>query len=352
VDRASLARYMVQQARALYPDIEFHFDTFLQGLDGDNRVATFEDGSGARREEKFDMLVGADGANSAVRDQLAEQGSISYTREENARDYKSFLLPKELWDESPEYENKMLTWQSVDASVTRMWAVPTPDGTGQGMLTLYKGAFSELNSAQDYSSLLASKFAGVKPDMLDAIAKSCESAPVSGGGTMIKCSSLHSGAVVLVGDAGHSMFPALGQGCNSAIESAIALTDCLERSGGHLEQALPAYTNSRLDETSAAADLSAKVIDIDGSSGPLGTFRKAIFGLSIVYALLFNKLAPAIFKPPVLFQVNKVGASYVQLYKRSSVEFAVLSVVVLGFAAALASVMSKLGQFAIQLLTF
>ena len=76
----------------------------------------------------------------------------------------------------------------------------------------------------------------------------------------MKCSSLHSGNVVLVGDAGHSMFPALGQGCNSAIESASALVELLDRHGGdNLEQALEAYTNMRLPEVSAAADLSAKV---------------------------------------------------------------------------------------------
>ena len=90
---------------------------------------------------------------------------------ENERDYKSFVLSKDLWDDTPDYENKMLTWSSVDGSVTRMWAVPNPDGTGQGMLTLQKGAFGGLESPTDYAGLLSTKFAGVQPSMLDAISE-------------------------------------------------------------------------------------------------------------------------------------------------------------------------------------
>lgn len=74
----------------------------------------------------------------------------------------------------------------------------------------------------------------------------------------VKCSKLYSDRVVLVGDAGHSMFPALGQGCNSAIESAAALVESIRRADS-MEAALEAYSDDRLPETSAAADMSAMV---------------------------------------------------------------------------------------------
>lgn len=96
-------------------------------------------------------------------------------QEENQRDYKSFVLSKQLWDDDPEYDNKMLTWSSVDGSVTRMWAVPNPDGTAQGMLTLRKGGFEGLQQREDYAQLLSTKFAGINKDMLDAIAERCAS---------------------------------------------------------------------------------------------------------------------------------------------------------------------------------
>jgi len=336
VDRGALARYMVNYAQENYPAIKFNFNKSCTAIDTVQRKACFKDIAGEEVCAEYDLLVGADGANSAVREALMKEGRITYTREENQRDYKSFVLDKKLWDQDPEYKNKMLTWSSVDGSVTRMWAVPNPDGTAQGMLTLYKGGFQGLDQAQDYTALLSSKFAGVKQEMLTAISASCASAPVSGGGTMVKCSSLYSNNVALVGDAGHSMYPALGQGCNSAIESAAVLAQELRNSAGDLQKALSTYSESRLPEVSAAADLSAEVIEIDGSKGIVGTFKKALFGLQILSALILNKLAPAIFSPPFLFQVNKVGASYVQLKQRSRRDGVFLIALMLGVTAALA----------------
>eukprot|EP00873_Tetraselmis_striata_P034258 jgi/Tetstr1/454522/TSEL_041420.t1 len=315
VDRGALARHMVMHAQAEFPDINFRFHMTCKAVDLVGRTVWFQTTSGQDLCVKYDLLVAADGANSAVREALAAAGAITYTREENKRDYKSFLLDQQLWASEPEYHNKMLTWQSVDGSVTRMWAVPNPDGTAQGMLTLYKGAFDGLQQPEDYARLLASKFAGVKDSMRHAIAERCAEAPVSGGGTMVKCSKLYSDRVVLVGDAGHSMFPALGQGCNSAIESAAALVESIRRADS-VEAALEAYSDDRLPETSAAADMSAMVLDIDGSAGPVGSFKKAIFAMQIILGMLSSKIAPKLFKPPVMFQVNKVGASYVQLRQR------------------------------------
>jgi hypothetical protein len=98
---------------------------------------------------------------------------VLHVQEENQRDYKSFLLDRQMWASDPEYHSKMLTWASVDGSVTRMWVVLNPDGTAQGMLTLYKGAFEGLQTREDYVRLLATKFSRVKDNMLQAIAERC-----------------------------------------------------------------------------------------------------------------------------------------------------------------------------------
>ena len=64
----------------------------------------------------------------------------------------------------------------------------------------------------------------VAPQLLDS--------PISNGGTLTRCSKLASRRVALIGDAGHSVYPALGQGANAALEGARALADTL--AGAHL----------------------------------------------------------------------------------------------------------------------
>lgn len=45
------------------------------------------------------------------------------------------------------------------------------------------------------------------------------------------------------------------------------------------------------------------MIDIDGSTGVIGAFKKAIFGLQIVSSLLLSKVFPSVVAPPFLFEV-------------------------------------------------
>lgn len=44
-------------------------------------------------------------------------------------------------------------------------------------------------------------------------------------GASILCSKLHGPNTVILGDAAHGVTPALGQGCNSALESAVILSE-------------------------------------------------------------------------------------------------------------------------------
>ena len=48
-----------------------------------------------------------------------------------------------------------------------------------------------------------------------------QDAPLSRSGASLKCSKLHGPSTVLLGDAGHSVTPALGQGCAAALEDCV-----------------------------------------------------------------------------------------------------------------------------------
>ena len=59
------------------------------------------------------------------------------------------------------------------------------------------------------------------------------------------------GRIVLIGDACHPMKPHMGQGAGMAIEDAAILTRCLEYRGAEVEAAFALYEASRKDRTSA-----------------------------------------------------------------------------------------------------
>ena len=58
-------------------------------------------------------------------------------------------------------------------------------------------------------------------------------APMGNGGFLTRCSSLAPlSNVLLLGDAGHSMWPSLGQGANCALEDCTVLGRVLDRCEG------------------------------------------------------------------------------------------------------------------------
>lgn len=68
---------------------------------------------------------------------------------------------------------------------------------------------------------------------------------------------------VSLGDAAHTMSPALGQGLNAGLEDVDVFSHCLKDYRGNIEFALPAYTKARLPDIRAIMTLNEVVASSD-----------------------------------------------------------------------------------------
>ena len=68
---------------------------------------------------------------------------------------------------------------------------------------------------------------------------------------------------VLLGDAAHTMTPALGQGLNCGLEDVVVFAQCLKDFDGDLDAALPAYTKARLPDIQAIMTINEVVATSD-----------------------------------------------------------------------------------------
>ena len=68
---------------------------------------------------------------------------------------------------------------------------------------------------------------------------------------------------VLLGDAAHTMSPALAQGLNAGLEDVTVFAQCLEQYHGNVDAALPAYNKARLPDIQAILTINEVVASSD-----------------------------------------------------------------------------------------
>lgn len=311
VNRNLLAKHLFQEGiNKFSAQIQYYFGHYLEAIDFEEKVAVFQTEQNQVSQE-FDLLVGADGVFSTVREIMVKKSTeFDCQQNQDEMTFKICQLGKatNLVNATEDWQECFHTWPS-NQPVT-MLAPPNPDGSLTGILILPQQGeitFDKIKGKDDVQTLFDSKFPDIFSDksIPQSLVKDLLEQKVSFGGITTICNSFNlDDSVVLIGDAAHSVWPSLGQGCNIALESCRVLAEILAEHHGNLEKALAVYTSIRKPNTDAIGRMSEQ------GFGGNKRAANALFLAKIISLSILHKLLPQFFAKPALIQINNADMDY------------------------------------------
>ncbi|MCC6938452.1 MAG: FAD-dependent monooxygenase [Flavobacteriales bacterium] len=290
VSRGELNKVLLSEAEKL-PNVHLHFHEQCVDVDLDNARCTFKnDITSATASIKADVVFGADGAPSAVRQAMA-RGRFNFSQEFIEHDYKEVAFPANA-DGTPKMDPQclhiwprryymMMGLANQDGGFTGTLFMPhtasavTPQassrnaGAAKQPGPAYPGShsgpgpavypgFDTVRTVAEVTAFFQTHFADampIVPDLVDQYLRNPQS-----NLAIIRCGPwTHRDKVALIGDAAHAIVPFYGEGMNAGYEDCKVLNDLLNEHGDdNWAMVLDAYGKQRKPNGDAIADLSMR----------------------------------------------------------------------------------------------
>ncbi len=221
-----------------------HFHRRLHTVDFDAGYARFiDDRDDQPHDIRFDTLIGADGAGSALRAAMNRKQPLEERIDFLDHSYKELEIPPA---EGGGFR--------IEANALHIWprgnymCIALPNDEGTFTVTLFlpnegEPSFATTNSGAEAEALFARDFTDALA-LIPNLRRDWEQHPPGLLGTLhLRHWHLH-GRAVLLGDAAHAMVPFHGQGMNCAFEDCIALARHLQEQDS-LGEAFAAFERDR-----------------------------------------------------------------------------------------------------------
>lgn len=209
--------------------------------------------SGEIITEDFDLIIGADGAFSAVRSLMQITDRFNYSQYYIDHGYKELHIPAGKSGEFLMEKNALHIWPRESFMLI---ALPNPDASFTCTLFFpFEGnpSFNSLKTKEEVADFLSITFPDavkLNPNLLDDYFANPTSSLVT-----IRCFPWHRNKTLVIGDAAHGIVPFYGQGMNAGFEDCRILNDMLSEYKDNWDRVLTEFPKKRKPDTDAIAQL-------------------------------------------------------------------------------------------------
>lgn len=242
VSRGALNMLLLDAAEA--SGVRFHFGQSLASADFRQGRIQLADESGATREHHAGLLIGADGAGSALRTAMEQHAALGVRIESLGHGYKELEIPcADALSPGLLRDSGNQGRFAIEPHALHIWprggymCIALPNAEGSFTVTLFlpaTGAHPSFATLPDAAAARAF-FAADFPDLLPLIPRFDADYAGHPMGTL---STLYldrwhlDGRALLIGDAAHAIVPFHGQGMNCGFEDTVTLTELLDAAPG------------------------------------------------------------------------------------------------------------------------
>jgi kynurenine 3-monooxygenase len=246
VSRGNLNKILVEHAEAI--GIDIFFGKKCDKVDTETASLHFTDGI----TNESDLVIGADGAFSVVRQAIQKQDRFNYSQHYIEYGYKELTIPARNGDFAIK-PNYLHIWARGNFMLI---ALPNTDKSFTCTLFLPfegKASFAEIDLNGGPQAFFEEEFPDVlelMPDLLEEYKKNPTSSMIT-----IKCEPWYKDQAIVLGDAAHAIVPFYGQGMNCGFEDIQQFIDLAEEKSFRWKEILDSFSMRRKTETDAIAEL-------------------------------------------------------------------------------------------------
>ena len=252
ISRGKFNQLLTEEAERL--GAEIHFEHRCQEVDFKRQEITFETPSGMEKLQP-QVILGADGAYSALRMSMQKQVRFNYKQEYISHGYKELTIPATASGEFAMDPHALHIWPRGKFMLI---ALPNPDKSFTCTLFLpFEGSkvcFDKIKDERDLETVFRAYFDDVfqlMPNLKTEFFKNPTAALIN-----VECYPWVQGNSLLIGDASHAMVPFYGQGMNCGFEDCYILNELIEKLGTNSwELVFEKFQKKRKPDTDAICQL-------------------------------------------------------------------------------------------------